>query len=305
MPTGRLSRSFRPHGNEAAVEDGEALEALLEAATSAAKSRWPELEVSAEELASYAGARALRRATLEQIEALRWDDLLIACACVRGERAALLVFERMVAAAARIATQSFPVTDLELELRQELWLRLLVKTSAEDRPRLLDYAGRGPLAAWLRVTAARAAFNMVRGKVPSVDVAQALADRSETIDLELRFVQLTYRDQFISCFREAFASLEPRARTLLRWHLVDDVGLEAIARHYRVNRSSVTRWISQARDQMVERTIQGLHQKVGASGAELDSLVRALRNNLDASISQLLPKAERPLGEDSPSDTPA
>lgn len=301
---GRLCRAFRRGASQPgapAIPDEE-LEPLLERAASAARQAWPDLEVTAEELVAYGGERARKSATAAQIEALRWDDLLLCCACTREDRAALLALEKMVTAAARQAAQVYPLTDFHLEVRQELWCRLLLKTAQRDRPRLLDYAGRGPLPSWLRVISARTALNLARGRTPAIDPEQSLEDRPGSIDLELHYVQLTHHDQFVSCFREAFAALDPRARTVLRLHLVDAVGLEAIAQHYRVNRSSVTRWISQARDAVVGKTRGLLEERAGVSRADLDSLVRALKSNLNLSISQLLPAPDRSSEEDTPGD---
>jgi len=295
--TGPLGLAFRRAAGSAAPDlPGPELEAVLERSVGAARQARPELEVSPEELAAYAGERIRRGATAEQIEALQWDDLLFSCSCARGDRAALASFEKLVAATARQAAQPYSLPDFASELRQEIWCRLLVGTGGKDRPRLLDYAGRGSLQSWLRVVAARVAHNLARGRAPTLDAGKALEERPAAVDLELQYVRLQYREQFVSCFREAFASLEPRARTVLRWHLVDGVGLEAIARYYRVNRSSVTRWITRARGQLVEITGALLEQRAGLGRSELDGLVRDLKSKLEVSISQLIPASEGPPG---------
>jgi RNA polymerase sigma-70 factor (ECF subfamily) len=69
-----------------------------------------------------------------------------------------------VAAVARVDRSP----ELRDEVRQILWQRLFVGTGAAA-PRILSYAGRGPLAGWVAVAAQRIALDLRR------DAARAVA----------------------------------------------------------------------------------------------------------------------------------
>jgi len=80
---------------------------------------------------------------------------------------------------------------------------------------------------------------------------------------------------------------------VLRLHVVEGAGVDGIARYYQVHRTTVTRWLQQARAQLVANTRQLLIQRLRVSNRELESLVRSLGSRLDFSISQILLPPER------------
>ena len=85
------------------------------------------------------------------------DDLDLASACVTGDRDALekleVLIERQAEAIARVDRSH----DFIREIQQRVRMRLLVGAN-DGRPRIVDYAGRGPLAAFVRVAALRLAL---------------------------------------------------------------------------------------------------------------------------------------------------
>src|SRR5687767_1143379 len=103
------------------------------------------------QIAADAGALAgrmrphLRGATsLEQIAA---EDLFLAAACAEQDRAALQLFEARYGPEVDAAARSLGADpSFTAELRQRLFQRVLVGT-AEEPPRIVDYAARGPLGA--------------------------------------------------------------------------------------------------------------------------------------------------------------
>jgi len=258
-----------------------------------ARASWPRFQLAPERFAAYLAERLPEGADLEKLAALQAADLYLCCACAEGDRAALDALDRgplqVCAAAAGRVDRSESFAD---EVKQSLRQRLL--SLEEGRPRILDYEGRAPLKSWLRAAAARTALNLTRG-ARSEDREEAALERvaAPQLDVELEYVQKRYRPQFAACLREAMAALDVRERTVLRLHVVEGAGVEGIARYYRVHRTTVTRWIQQARASLVANTRQLLTQRLRITGKELESLVRSLGSRLDFSISQILPPPDR------------
>ncbi len=161
-------------------------------------------------------------------------------------------------------------------------------------PRILSYAGRGPLAAWVAVSAQRTALSL-RRKEASAQARHRAAAAEEFVDSihpELAYLKRTYRAAFVTCFEEAFAALTNRERTLLRLHLVSRLRLEQMAPMFQVNISTISRWLAGARDSLLTQTREGLSRRLHLAPGEFDSLARLLRSQIDVSLVRLL--AERP-----------
>ncbi|HZN94401.1 MAG TPA: sigma-70 family RNA polymerase sigma factor, partial [Myxococcales bacterium] len=265
-----------------------ALERMLETAHAA----WPHVRLLTARFAEFVAERIPEGGDLALLEP-HAADLYLACACAEGDRAALDGLEqgpmKACAAAAARVDRSPAFAD---EVKQALRQRLL---SPEDgRPRILDYEGRAPLKSWLRAAAARTALNLTRGARASSGEEEALERATATqLDPELEYVQKRYRPQFAACLKEAMAALDARERMVLRLHVVEGAGVDGIARYYQVHRTTVTRWLQQARAQLVANTRQLLIQRLRVSNRELESLVRSLGSRLDFSISQILLPPER------------
>jgi RNA polymerase sigma-70 factor (ECF subfamily) len=161
-------------------------------------------------------------------------------------------------------------------------------------PRILSYAGRGPLAAWVAVSAQRTALSL-RRKEASAQArhrAAAAEEFAASVHPELAYLKRTYRAAFVTSFEEAFAALTNRERTLLRLHLVSRLRLEQMAPMFQVNISTVSRWLAGARESLLTQTREGLRRSLHLSPGEFDSLARLLRSQIDVSLVRLL--ADRP-----------
>lgn len=290
-----LKNAFLAHAPRAArtALDRPELEPALRRLLEAARGAWPRLHLAPERFVAYMADRLPEGADLGKLEGLQAADLYLCCACAEGDRTALDALDRgplqVCAAAAGRVDRSESFAD---EVKQAVRQRLL--SPEEGRPRILDYEGRAPLRSWLRAAAARTALNLTRG-ARSGDREEEALERvaAPQLDVELEYVQKRYRPQFVACLREAMAALDVRERTVLRLHVVEGAGVEGIARYYRVHRTTVTRWLQQARETLVARTRQLLTQRLRITGNELESLVRSLGSRLDFSISQILPPPDR------------
>jgi RNA polymerase sigma-70 factor (ECF subfamily) len=63
---------------------------------------------------------------------------------------------------------------------------------------------------------------------------------------------------------------------------------------YRVHRATVARWIAKARDTLVERTRDVLVHRLDAGPAEIASLLRLIRSELDASLRTMTRAIDEP-----------
>jgi RNA polymerase sigma-70 factor (ECF subfamily) len=229
-------------------------------------------------------------------------DLYLAFACADQVPGALAVFEGTCAsvldgALSGQATAAF-ADDAKQLVREKLFIGGDPGGAEGDDPgagpRILSYAGRGPLAAWVAVSAQRTALSL-RRKEASAQArhrAAAAEEFAASVHPELAYLKRTYRAAFVTCFEEAFAALTNRERTLLRLHLVSRLRLEQMAPMFQVNISTVSRWLAGARESLLTQTREGLSRRLHLSPGEFDSLARLLRSQIDVSLVRLL--ADRP-----------
>ncbi|HXU06601.1 MAG TPA: sigma-70 family RNA polymerase sigma factor [Polyangia bacterium] len=217
------------------------------------------------------------------------EDLALGLACVEQAPGALMHVERLCgpaidAAVARIDRSP----ELRDEVRQTLWQRLFVGTPGQAA-RILSYAGRGPLVGWIAVAAQRIALDLRRaatraaGSDPVADQLLPSEDHPEVDYLRNR-----YKTEFEAAVRDALAALPDRDRLLLRLTTVSGLSHEQIAAIYKVNQSTVTRWISHARAEVLEATERIVCGKLGVQRDEFMSLAGLLVSRIDLSISRVL-----------------
>jgi RNA polymerase sigma-70 factor (ECF subfamily) len=138
------------------VEFEEALNVSLKAAQQA----WPSVALDVDAFVAYLADRMPRDGKVtEFLRTLHIADLYLACGCASQLPAAIAAFERThLAPVAAIIRRIDSSSDFVDEVRQRLRERLLVGTHR----RISDYAGTGPLAAWVGVAATRLALNTRR-----------------------------------------------------------------------------------------------------------------------------------------------
>ncbi len=229
-------------------------------------------------------------------------DLYLAFACADQVPGALAVFEGTCGsiidnALSGQATAAF-ADDAKQLVREKLFIGGDAGAGEGDEPaagpRILSYAGRGPLAAWVAVSAQRTALSL-RRKEASAHArhrAAAAEELAASVHPELAYLKRTYRAAFVTSFEEAFAALTNRERTLLRLHLVSRLRLEQMAPMFQVNISTISRWLAGARESLLTQTREGLSRTLHLSPGEFDSLARLLRSQIDVSLVRLL--ADRP-----------
>ncbi|HEY7372224.1 MAG TPA: sigma-70 family RNA polymerase sigma factor [Polyangia bacterium] len=270
------------------AHDPTALEARLREIVGKATAVWPDLAVDPERLVIHL-ARVIGDDAAAGLAELYVEDLALGLACVDKLPGALTQVDRLCGAAIDTAVARIDRSpELRDEVRQTLWQRLFVGTP-DQAPRILSYAGRGPLAAWVAVAAQRTALDLRRaatrlaGADPAVDEVLP-ADAHPEVD----YLRMRYKSEFEEAVRDALAALPDRDRLLLRLTTVSGLSHEQIANIYKVNQSTVSRWIAKARADVLEATQQTVCQRLGVQRDEFMSLAGLLVSRIDLSISRVL-----------------
>jgi RNA polymerase sigma-70 factor (ECF subfamily) len=256
----------------------------------AGRAAWPAVALPLDAIATHLVARVIADPGM-QLEDLRDGDLYLAFALATGDPAAVRAFEDSLVPQIDVALRRLRLAGgTNDEVKQALRVELLAGPDAK----IGDYAGRGELAAWLRISATRKALKLVKR-----------ADREETLDEilldhwpggggvaardpERKHIRSTYTAELKKAIREAFAALEVRQRNLLRQHILDELTIDDLAKLYRVHRATCARWLADARADLGKQTRKRLVSALGTPGEELESLLRFLDSDIELSISRIL-----------------
>ncbi|MFO0725102.1 MAG: sigma-70 family RNA polymerase sigma factor [Myxococcota bacterium] len=222
------------------------------------------------------------------LEAVHAADLLLALAAAAQEVAALRLLQReYFSKIPGLLERARFSSDLAEEATQALSEKLLVAPPGGEA-KLMTYTGRGPLLAWLRVSATRTALNLRRNKA---DKSSALPPEelwvADSVMPELAFIRQMHREQFQQAFLMAFAELTDRQRTLLKLAFVDSLTLDKIGLIYGSHKSTVSRWLTEAKDSLDASTRGHLKSSLDISDGTCEDLVVLLRSHLDLSLRSL------------------
>jgi len=210
-------------------------------------------------------------------------ELEFVAKCVAGDGAALSTFERDYVSRLRPTIARIDGDDAFIdEALQQLRTRLLM-----GEKRLQTFAGQAPLMSWLRAVAVRIALN-VRRAAPKYETSDddALELVSATgPEPELLVLRQRHGPEFREAFRAALARLSVRERNVLRLQALDGLTMAQIGRLHSVNKSTVSRWLTQIHEALANNTREVLGTRLALDAAQLDSLMRAMRSNLELSLS--------------------
>lgn len=271
-------RTFHPGGADA---DSPAVEAQLLALYGMAREAWPTIDLAPDVYLRHVAERSD-----EVPDGDAGADLYLACACARGDAAALEAFSsRYLGSLAPGLRRIDPSPGFAEEVLQALRERLLVARG--DAPaRIAEFRGRGTLAAWVRIAATRMALRMRTRERP---VLGEVGDDAMAPDLpaDVAYLKSRYRPEFEAALRAALAALSDRSRTLLRLHHIEGLSIDKIGAHYGVHRATAARWVAAARGELIEATRRRASERLGFSGTEMVSLMRVVASQLDVSLRQL------------------
>jgi RNA polymerase sigma-70 factor len=295
-----LASTFRSHcRGEVEAEPG-ALGATLAECLSAGQAGWPTLPLPPLDFIAHLAQRAPLqegKVTLAGLRGLHAGDLYLACACQRNVPPALELFEQhflppLAAYLRRSEPSPVVVDELCQQLREELFVGVPAGAHrSRGAAKIAHYDGRGSLKAWLRVVALRTALTRRRGerreRLQPLDDTTLLALPSGA-GPELEFLRQQHEPDIKQALTEALATLPSDRVNVLRLHLLDGLTLEKIAGLYHVNRSSVKRWLDDARARLLSELRRRLQARFQLPPKDLDSLLTHLRSQLDLSLSRLL-----------------
>ena len=291
-----LTALLTPHLSPDLREAAEAAGPELEEALARAMDRVREAELPGEiPTAAFLGHLAERlpegARMVKLIDRLHVGDLALAWACGLGREDAIQELERRcfpVGVDAALRTMPDAAANLG-EIKQLLRHRLLVD-DGERPPRITQYSGRGALRSWLRVAAIRCALNFLkaRGRREVQLEEEVLERRVAPEDPELRHLKARYRKQFKAAFEAALLSLQSKERNLLAYHYLERLNIDEMGAIYGVHRATVARWLARIRRDLEQRTRRALMERLSVGGEELESIMRLIQSQLEASIERFL-----------------
>ncbi len=289
--SGNLSDAFWAHyAHSAAARPPQELENALQDILETAQAAWPDVQVPAEAFCRHLAERLPNgTAPLAALGEVRGQELYLACGCALGLPQALAAFDRdwmpqVLRALARIDSNPAAVEEIQQQLRQKLFV-----SHQGKRAKIADYTGRGSLAAWLRAAAIRTALNQKAQRKPEIPIDDAGSDELPmTGDPELDFLRRRYQNDFKEAFHGALDSLSDRQINVLRLSVVDGLNIDKIGELFKTHRSTVARWLVQTRKQLLDETRNRLAVKLRLRPSEIESFMRLIRSEMNASISRYL-----------------
>jgi RNA polymerase sigma-70 factor (ECF subfamily) len=229
----------------------------------------------------------------QEIDDARAGDLYLACAALTGDRVAVSALQRACAGAIYGYLKPFSGgRAFVAEVAQDLWGGLLAG-SPGAAPKLRAYSGRGPLVAFIGISAQRIALRSLRREDAGARVATRAASERERIstDTELGYIKRRYRAAFEACIEEALAALDDHSRMILRLYFVDGVSLERLGTIYGVAASTISRRLVKTRARVSRRTRELIAARLHLTPNEAESLWNVMRSQLDLSVSRLFGEA--------------
>ena len=283
-----LADELRP-----AFEADETLAVRLASMVETAEAALGTFKITTDDYIRHVAGVVAKNGTPEAFAKLRAADLYLACACAAGDDHALSAFDTEFGRDMDLAIARSGNVDLSKdEFRQLLRNKLFVSREDGKRPKIADYAGRGDLRSWVRVTALRMIVDIVRSRAGDREVpveSDMLSSiPAQTDDPELDYIQRVYKTEFKDALQDAFAALTPRERNLLRHQVLHGLNIDQVGALYHVHRTTAFRWIEKARKALLRETRKALMNRLRVGSGEFLSIMRVVGGDLDVSVRRLL-----------------
>lgn len=268
------------------VADPDLLETDLKQALADAQKTFPGVSLDEGKAVRWIAERALIGGEAPKaLEPLRIPELWLACACANRNTRAMAFFDVLFltpAAEALVRSGHHPAdVDDALQLLRE---RLFVSEG-----RIAQFSGRGSLANWARVSLARQLTSLQRASERTIPLGDD--DRSAppaSAGPEMIVARKRYGHAFHSALKDAFGGLTPDQRTVLRLHFVDGMNLDSIAPLLHVSRATAGRRILGAKNELMERVMALLGERLSASPSEIQSVLASMWSSLSVGVDQAL-----------------
>lgn len=253
---------------------GPVLPAVREA-WEAARAAWPGVEVPLDELVAYAAARGAPPGG-------PLGDLYLACACARGDAAALRAFEASLIPGVRSALGAMRLPPDQVDEALAILRRDLFSGEA---PKIRAYEGQGELRGFLRVTATRIALKLGRRtKREVIDDEAGRLEMAAGDDPELSFLKAKYRAAFRVAVERAIAELEDKDALVLRQHFVDGLSIDVLGGLHQVHRATAARWVAKAQAALLAKVRDRFMAEANVGDDECQSVLRLVESRMDVTL---------------------
>lgn len=267
------------------------LAGVLQLSIEAARSAWPELEVSPHDFVGFLAERHNSNTFTPSAPLKHAADLWLAYACIRAVPAAHASFHAVYTpiitrVLARRGAQDSQLQDLLHNVLEKLLL------PRDDKPPLLmDYSGQGSLKSWVSTVAVTTLLMSRRSserRREDMCGDDALESRLAEDGGELQFLKQHYRKPVETAISSALAQLGDRERVLLRLHLVERMSIDRLGTMYNVNRATAARWLANARASVLKATRAEMRRALRVSESECDSIIKLVDSQLQVSVARHL-----------------
>jgi RNA polymerase sigma-70 factor (ECF subfamily) len=254
----------------------------------AARATWPDVRIDPAQLVDFVAQRLAGADLAAALATAPAADLVLAAACAAQEPTAHAAFDAVLTEVDAAGNSTRSPRDLIDDVKQLLRLQLLVAKDGKP-PGIAGYRGKGPLRGWVRITATRELIRHQRKRAREAPsdrpLDEALGDASDPLLAQLK---AEYRTEFATALREGIAELGAEDRTLLRQQIVDQLSIDEIGAAFGVHRATAARWLQRARGALVTATRGRLAARLKLSVDEIDSVIRLVQSQLDASVVRYL-----------------
>ena len=270
------------------------MESVLVDFVAKARGLWPKFGITDESFIEYLAAHLRTDVPVEQaLRNLSADDLWLVHACLQEDNVALREFEIVLKYVSRkVGVDSELSFDGRDDLLQQLRSSLLVSKDGSKPPLLDSYAGRGSLKGWLQVVLRREKMRAQKPRRETTELSSMVEQTFlvEERDPETRALHLQHQVILKEVFRAAVERLEPDSRLLLVMWIVEDMTQEQMGKVIGAHRMTIGRYIDRLCRQLLFNLHLEMNRRVKLRRCDVESLMRAIANQMEASLSVLASK---------------
>ncbi len=231
---------------------------------------------------------AEREVSVESFDDDRWDDLVLARACVTGSADAVAQFLAVHGSVVRsVGRRAVPQAERD-DFHQQALVYLLLRRG-ERPPRIDAYQASGALGGFVRMVVSRFAIDLRRAGGRELEPL-SIVDSATGVDPGQVLESVEARKWVADALHSALQGLKPRERRALRMRYVLGFSVARTAKALGMHEVSVSRMVSRVRatiladvDHELERAAHALPRgTLAALACEIEvSLTRWLRTNVD------------------------
>lgn len=253
-----------------------------------ARAAWPDVRLDPVQVVEFIAQRLSGPDVAAALATAPAADLVLAAACTVQEPTAHAAFDTVLTEVDAAGASTRSPRDLIDDVKQLIRVQLLVPRDGRP-PGIAGYRGKGPLRGWVRITATRELIRHQRKRARETPAERPLDEAiSDASDPVLSQLKAEYRTEFASALREAITEIDAEDRTLLRQQIVDELSIDEIGAAFGVHRATAARWLQRARGALVAATRGRLAARLKLPVDEIDSVIRLVQSQLDASVVRYL-----------------